>query len=110
VQARAMLTNVHRRAVGALMRYVESAPWYDKLTRTEQVALRQKVIDTINVYHDNCLDVVRSLDTDEISTNVRALELLESINAQVGQVTSRVERAPRGEPIRSQRPGTAVSG
>ena len=83
VDVREMLSRQRRRAVGAILGYAESQPWYEGMTRQQQVAYREKVLASMSAYHDVVLDIVATLDGSGGIYNDRALELLEAIHGMV---------------------------
>lgn len=83
MEARTFLTAKRKRLLGGVLGYCERAPWWPRLRRDEQEALRQKILDEINVYHDNVLDVVRALDGEQITVNARVFEMLDRIRDSV---------------------------
>lgn len=65
------------RALGSIMGHLERELFED-LTRTEQVALRNVVLDALNSYHDSVLDLMKadtgSLRNDELVAMLSRIE------------------------------------
>ena len=53
------------------------------LSRPLQDKLRKVVLDQFNEYHELCMDVIKSLDTGEVTLNEHYLELLSELHAVV---------------------------
>ena len=77
-----LLIEQRRRTVGALMGHIEEKV-YSRLTPPERKELRDKVLQTVNAYHDICLDILKSSVNDGSVVNEQALELLAEIHTRV---------------------------
>jgi len=77
---RKLITEQRKRAVAGIMGSAERSTWWDKLTRDEQLAFREKVLTSLGVFHDLVLDVVKVNDDDSnMVWNTRALDILQAI-------------------------------
>jgi hypothetical protein len=83
IDTREFLTNTRRRVTGGLLGYVQSQQWYRSLPRAQQMELRQKVLDSIGIYHDTVLDVIKALDGAGGETNDAALELIREVHERL---------------------------
>lgn len=79
---RNLLIEQRRRTVGALMGHIEERV-YPRLPAAERKELRDKVLQTVNAYHDICLDVLKSSVNDGSVVNEEALRLLAEIHGTV---------------------------
>lgn len=79
---RSMLIEQRKRLVGSLMEYAESN-LYPKLREQERRALREKVLASVGVYHDTCLDMLKASINDGSVFNETALEVLAQLHADV---------------------------
>lgn len=88
---RNVLIEQRKRMVAGLMKYVEENV-YPKLTPQERKALRDKVLATVNPYHDACLDMVKASTAVDDGTliNEEALRLMAELNRNLQRST----RAP----------------
>lgn len=91
MEARAFLTAKRKRLLGGVLGHCEQSSWWDELTRDQREVLRQKIIDEINVYHDNVLDVIRAIDGSESAVNVKVFEMLDRLDRHM----STASRVPR---------------
>lgn len=51
------------------------------LAKELQDKLRKVVLDQFNEYHELCLDVIKSLDTGEVTLNEHYLEMLDDMHS-----------------------------
>lgn len=79
-----LVSEQRKRCLGAVLGSAESSPWWKRLTREEQIAYRQRVIDSVGTFYDFVRDVVKVGD-DDMLRNEHALELLERIHTQVSE-------------------------
>lgn len=77
------LTEKRKRLTGSILGHCEGADWYPELTKDEQDALRQKVLDSVATYHDAVLDVIKALDDTSGVTNQAVWELLQVLHQEV---------------------------
>lgn len=87
MEARAFLTAKRKRLLGGVLGHCEQSAWWGELDKAEKETLRQKIIDEVNVYHDNVLDVIRAIDGSESTVNAKVFEMLERIHSQVSRKT-----------------------
>lgn len=78
---RKLLAEQRKRVVGSIMGSAEQSAWWSKLTSVEQRAYRQKVLDSIGVFYDFTLDVLK-VGTDSI-VNEHALEMIVEMHRDV---------------------------
>jgi hypothetical protein len=82
---RSMLIEQRKRLVGSLMEYLETN-CYPKLKDHERRALRDKVLASVGVYHDTCLDMLKASVNDGSVINEAALEAIERVHADVNKL------------------------
>jgi hypothetical protein len=83
---RRMLLNQRKRVVGSIMNHAEGSFW-DKLSPQERAAFRQVVLQSVGVYHDTCLDMVKSsVDDGSTIVNEEAMRMIEDIHSKVSRV------------------------
>lgn len=70
-----------RRLTGAVMTHLEREI-YPSITAEQQRTLRAKVLAAVGAYHDNCLDIIKSLSGDGEVRNEIAIELLRDLLAE----------------------------
>jgi len=73
-----------KRCLASILSAAETAPWWGKLSRPEQIAYRQKVIDSLGVFYDLCRDVIKVSEDD--LRNAYAVELIEKVYAQQAEM------------------------
>lgn len=75
---RSFVSRRRRRAIAGIMEYVEKQPWWKTLPDASKRALRDKVLGSVNEYHDVVLDLLRTLDENSIGNPevVRLLDLV----------------------------------
>lgn len=79
---RNLLIEQRRRTVGTLMTHIEEKV-YPRLPAAERQALRERVLSSVNAYHDVCLDILKSSVNDGSVVNEEALTLLAEIHNRV---------------------------
>lgn len=79
-----VVTEQRKRCLASILGAAESSPWWSRLTRDEQMAYRQKVIDALGIFYDLVRDVVKVTD-DEGLRNDHVVELIERIHLQVSR-------------------------
>jgi hypothetical protein len=79
---RNILTEQRKRMVGSLMQYLEREV-YPKLSREQQKALREKVLNSTVSYHDVCLDVLKASVNDGSVINEEAVRLMAELNTRL---------------------------
>lgn len=77
-----VVTEQRKRCLASILGAAEVSPWWGKLTKDEQVAYRQRVIDALGVFYDLCRDVIKVTDEDAMR-NDHAVDLIESIHTAV---------------------------
>ncbi len=77
-----VVTEQRKRCLASILGAAETTPWWGRLTRDEQLAYRQRVIDALGVFYDLCRDVIKVTDDDTLR-NEHAVELIEQIHGQV---------------------------
>ena len=78
-----------KRLVAGLLSSAEQSPWWSRLQPQEQRAYRDKVLNSVGVYHDFMLDVIKVGGDNPI--NEHALNLIQ----QVHDSQRRLEQASR---------------
>ena len=68
-----------RRFVASVMGAAETSGWWSKMTAAEQRDFRSKVLNSVGVYHDFMLDVIKVSNEDSIR-NELALDLIEQVH------------------------------
>lgn len=84
-----LLAEQRKRAVGNLMRYIESQI-YPVLTPAQRSELRAKVIGAIGQYHDTCLDILKASVDDGGMVNEEALLMLTRMESALAEVRRQV--------------------
>lgn len=79
---RNMLIEQRKRAVGGLMQYIEKNV-YHRLHPSERDDLRAKVLESIGVYHDLCLDMLKASVSDGSVVNEEAIVAMAELHAEV---------------------------
>jgi hypothetical protein len=77
-----VVTEQRKRCLASILGAAESGPWWGRLSREEQLAYRQKVIDALGVFYDLVRDIVKVTDEDGLR-NDHVVELIERIHTQV---------------------------
>lgn len=79
---RNLLMEQRKRVVGSIMGYVEReiGPALNEKQRRD---LREKVLGSVGVYHDTCLDILKASVDDGIVPNAELLEILGDIHTDV---------------------------
>lgn len=77
-----MLGQSRKRMVGSLMSYIEQNV-YPSLKPEEQVALRQKVLNSVGVFFDTTLDLLKASVSDGFVTNELVLEAIYALHDEV---------------------------
>lgn len=77
-----VVTEQRKRCLASILGAAETSPWWGRLTKEEQMAHRQKVIDALGIFYDLVRDVVKVTD-DEGLRNDHVVELIERIHLQV---------------------------
>lgn len=79
---RNMLVEQRKRLVGTLMKYVETDV-YPRLPESERHRLRKKILQSIDSYHDVCLDMLKASVDDGSIHNDEAVRLLARLNSEI---------------------------
>ncbi len=86
---RAMLMEQRRRLIGSIMEYTEQCV-FPRLEEHEQRAFRKKVLQSVGVYHDTVLDMVKASVNDGFMVNEAALEAIERLHVDLRAVRKAV--------------------
>lgn len=78
---RKLLSEQRKRLVGSLMGAAERSEWWSALSHEEQRAYRQKVLDSVGVYHDLVLDLVKIGDDDGYLRNQHTVQMISELHA-----------------------------
>lgn len=76
--ARRLAVEQRKRLVASVMEYLEHNV-YAGLSKEQQVELRSKILDSVGVYHDFVLDLLK-VNRDEAIQNEETLRLLNAIH------------------------------
>jgi hypothetical protein len=76
---RQLANEMRKTAVRGILFYCEGQPWWPKLSREEQLALRSAVYDKLNGYHDFIVGVINVTDQD--ARNPQAVEAIAAVQA-----------------------------
>jgi hypothetical protein len=79
---RNLLVEQRKRVVSSVMTHLEKNV-FPKMSETEQRATRDKVLSSIGVYHDTCLDILKASVNDGSVVNEEALALITEIHQRV---------------------------
>lgn len=82
-----LVSEQRKRVVGSIMGAAEQSAWWNKISPVEQRAFRQKVLDSIGVFYDFILDIIK-VGADGV-VNEEAVQMI----AQVHASAQRIERA-----------------
>lgn len=85
--ARRLVMEQRRRAIGTIMGAVEELA-YPKLSKPDQRALRQSILNGMGAYHDFVLDVLK-VKGDDMLQNEETLRLLRDIHHGVSALNER---------------------
>lgn len=77
-----VVTEQRKRCLASILGAAETSPWWGRLSKDEQVAFRQRVIDALNVFYDLCRDVIKVTDEDVVR-NEYVIDLIEAIHTRV---------------------------
>ena len=88
---RGFLVERRKRMVGGIMHFAESSPWWDRLSRDEQRAYRDKVLESTGAYHDAVLDCLKAALGDGIIVNEEAIRLIQNVHDRVARMDRRGE-------------------
>lgn len=79
---RNLLIEQRKRLVSSLMEYSERNV-YPRLNDAERKALRDKVLASVGVYHDTCLDILKASVNDGSIVNEVALDAIAELHRDV---------------------------
>ena len=88
-QLRRLAGEARKRAVGGILAAAENSPWWDRLTTPEQRAHRDKVIGSINAYHDVVLDMIKVSQADAL-VNEETLRVIQQVHAAAERIEAKV--------------------
>lgn len=74
-----VVTEQRKRCLASILGAAESSPWWGRLSREEQLAHRQRVIDSLGVFYDLCRDVIKVSDEEGLR-NDHVVEMIEQIH------------------------------
>ena len=77
-----MVTEQRKRCLASILGAAETSPWWSRLTREEQLAYRQRVIDALGVFYDLVRDVLKVTDED-VLRNDHVVDMIERVYTQV---------------------------
>ncbi len=78
-----VVTEQRKRCLASILGAAETSPWWNRLTRDEQMAYRQRVIDSLGIFYDLVRDVIKVTDDNDALFNDHVVELIERIHTQV---------------------------
>lgn len=78
-----LITEQRKRAVAGILGHAEHSAWWERLSVTEQRALRDKLLGDIGVFYDLVRDVVK-VGQEQTVVNEHTARLIEQIHAKVG--------------------------
>lgn len=81
---RNLLGEQRKRLVGSIMTYAEG-DFYESLSRQQQKDFRDKVLQSVGVYHDTVLDILKSSVDDGFLVNEEALRMIAQIHAAMNR-------------------------
>lgn len=82
VEVREYLRTSKDRVTGTIMGYMERQPYWQTMSREQQLALRQCVLDALNVYHERMLDLMKS---DNATRNDEVIDMLRRLDSHMTQ-------------------------
>lgn len=77
-----------KRLIASILNEIENSDWYTELTDVEKRVLRDKVLNSINTYHDFILDII-NVGEDDYTRNAHALTLIEQIHQSQRRLETR---------------------
>jgi hypothetical protein len=77
---RNLLIEQRKRMVGGIMAHAEQSGWWPKMSRSEQLAFRDKVLASTGAYHDVVLDCVKAAVGDGAVINEEAMGLIRDLH------------------------------
>lgn len=77
-----VVTEQRKRCLASILGAAETSPWWGRLSKEEQVAYRQKVLDSLGVFYDLVRDVIKVTDEGAIR-NEHAVDLIEAIHGHL---------------------------
>ncbi len=80
-----VVTEQRKRCLASILGAAETSPWWGRLTREEQIAFRQKVIDSLGVFYDLCRDVIRVSEDEDGPRNELVVAMLQRIHTEVSR-------------------------
>lgn len=90
---RNLLIEQRKRLVSSLMEYSERNV-YPKLNERERKDLREKVLASVGVYHDTCLDILKASINDGSIVNEMAIEAISNMHKDVMAALEGLNGAP----------------
>jgi hypothetical protein len=76
---RRLAVQQRKRVVAGILGAAEHSAWWSRLSERERVEYRNKVLGSLNTYHDFMLDVISVGDEDPHSQQV--IQLLEAVHS-----------------------------
>lgn len=77
-----IVSKQRQRCLAGILGAAEASTWWGRLTKEEQLAHRQKVIESLGTFYDLVRDVIKVSDENSLR-NDHVVELIERIHLQV---------------------------
>lgn len=81
-EVRELIVQQRGRVVAGILQHAERS-FYDRLSPAERTQFRQKVLDSVGVYHDLVLDVLKVQRKSSTVINEEVLPLLRAIHREI---------------------------
>ena len=78
-----LLAEQRRRCVASILGSAENSGWWSRLSKDDQLDLRDDVLKGINTFYELALDVIKVSDDGTSVVNAYAVDLLEAIHQAV---------------------------
>jgi hypothetical protein len=78
-----LIAEQRRRCVATILGSAETSGWWDRLSKDDQLDLRDDVLKGINTFYELVLDVIKVSDDGTSVVNSYAVDLLQAIHTAV---------------------------
>ncbi len=84
-----LLSEQRKRCLATILNGAENAPWWTRLSDTQQAAYREQVRSALAIFYDLTRDILKITEDDSVRNEV-ALELIRSVHAQQVQLNEQL--------------------
>lgn len=85
-----LLAEQRKRCLATIYGAAETSPWWNDLTKSQQVAFREQIRSAVSVFYDVCRDVVKVTEDDTIRNDV-VVDLIRSLHSQQQRIVNRLD-------------------